>query len=193
MLWADKCQGKILKILPSRAKIHFFSQCLAGCRGREGLLLWLLEVACLSAERLYFSSCQMSRKQCYLCLKNPDLGNLGNWEQTLQRGSPVLFLWITLLRWARLASSSLATCSLWSWEQWWASRVHSLSLSPRLISNTVDPTINCGTCDNSKDLSRNQRQRSGGIDCESWGKLLKINIVFLRRHSSICIQIFKNN
>ena len=42
-----------------------------------------------------------------------------------------------------------------------------------------------------RNWDRNLRQRSGGIDCQSWGKLSKINIVFLRRYSSICIQIFK--
>ena len=43
-----------------------------------------------------------------------------------------------------------------------------------------------------KDLGRNQEQRSVDIDPESWGDLSKMNAVFIRRYSSICVQNFRN-
>lgn len=85
--WANKCQEKTLKILPSRAKSAFSLQCLAGCGGGESLVVWLLEVTYLSAESLHPSSPKMSRKQCCMS-QHPDLGNLQNCEQTAE-GSPV--------------------------------------------------------------------------------------------------------
>ena len=111
-----------------------------------------------------------------------DLGNLGSWEQTLQRGSPMLFLWVAPLRWARPTSSSLNPCSLWSWKQTGWSVCLSLSLSQ-----------NWGRCDNSKDLGRNQRQGGGDKDRQSWGAGGTFKDEHsLRSYTSISVQNFRN-
>ena len=75
-----------------------------------------------------------------------------------------------------------------------ASGVLSLSL-PGSYHRPADPAWtdqNCGRWDNTKDLGRNQRQGSRGVDRQSWGELSKTNTLFLRWYSSICIQNFRN-
>ena len=109
-----------------------------------------------------------------LVSQHPDLGNLGSWEETLQRGSPRLFLWVAPLRWATLKMNShhlpwlSAPCDSWSSSELLGSFLY---LSPRLIPPSCWPRMSrseLGKWDSSKDLGRNQRQGSGDIDHQSW-------------------------
>ena len=128
-------------------------------------------VTCLSAKSLY----PLSPKEWEAVMfvpQHPDLGNLGSWEEILQRGSTRLFLWVAPLRWARPTPSSLAPCSLWSWEQQQASGTISLSLYPLGSSpSLLTPpwaSQNWGRCDSTKGLHRSQRQGNGDLEHQSW-------------------------
>ena len=81
----------------------------------------------------------------------PIVENLESWEQTLQRESPVLFLWVASLMWARPTPCSLDHWSLWSWKQHGTSIM--VYFPPRLITVTADPPWigqNWGRCDGNK-------------------------------------------
>ena len=69
----------------------FFLQCLADYRDGESLLVWLLEVTCLTGESLFLSYPLTSKGAVILMSQHPDLQNLGIWEQTLRRGAQGCF------------------------------------------------------------------------------------------------------
>ena len=96
---ASKCQENILKILPSPTKSPLSLQCLSGSEVKKVCWFGYLKLSCLSAKNLNLFP-PNEREAVMLVSEHPDLGNLGSWEQTLHKGSSVLFLWVVPLRWA---------------------------------------------------------------------------------------------
>ena len=142
--WANKCQENLLKILPLpiQEPIVFTMSCWL--RGEESLVVWLLEVNLSKCRKLKCLFLPNEWEVVMLVSQHPNLGNLGSWEQTLQKGSPVLFLWVAPLRWPTQIMNSHhlpwlpALCDPWSSSELLGS---SLYFSPRLIPPSCWPLI----------------------------------------------------
>ena len=78
MLWTNKCQEKILKILPLSSQEPFVFTVSCRLRDGERLLVWLLEVN-LSVHRKRAPFLHSNEQQAVMLVcQHPDLGNLGS-------------------------------------------------------------------------------------------------------------------
>ena len=127
----------------------------------------------------------------------PNLGNPGSWEQTLQKGSPVLFLWVAPLRWATQIMNSHhlpwlpAPCDSWSSSELLGSSLPLSQAHPTILL-TLHEQIRIGGDGRAARTWVGAETGEWGHRPSFLGALSKMNTVFLRRCSSICIQNFRN-
>ena len=78
VLWANKCQEKILKILPLPSQEPFVFTVSCRLRDGESLLVWLLEVNLSKCRKLKCLFLPNEWEVVMLVSQHPNLGNLGS-------------------------------------------------------------------------------------------------------------------